>query len=246
MRVWWTNQAIGNIASRAASLPPGPLTKFGPAQSTEPGYLALAGGKIWWTSGFANTQPSPHVRKADLDGNNVTPVAIYANPATTFAGFGGITADATHIYWASENSGVFRAAFNDAPCVEGSTCAQFGSASGPFGVAVDATFVYWTEPTSGTIRRAPKGGGQSVVIAINQDTPRAIAVMDTFVYWGNAGAGVVTGGTIRRAPQVAAVCDGAACEQVARVPAPDAIVAAEDGLYWTNNDISGGVYRLAK
>jgi len=28
--------------------------------------------------------------------------------------------------------------------------------------------------------------------------------------------------------------------------APDAIVAADDGIYWTNNIAAGGVYQLAK
>jgi hypothetical protein len=248
MNVWWTNQANGNLGKRAAAIttPPSAIVNFGTAVSTEPGYVALGGGKIWWTSAFANAEPTPHVRGANLDGSNVITLATYANPATNFYGFGGIATDATHVYWASKNSGVFRAAFTDPPCVEGSTCKAFGSASGPYGVAVDGTFVYWTEPSSGTVRRAPKIGGQSVVIAINQDTPRAIAVQDTFVYWGNTGTATVPNGAIRRAPQVGAVCDGAACELVAMVKAPDAIVAADEGIYWTNNDPMGGVFRLAK
>lgn len=244
--VWWTNQAVGNLGRRAAALPPGPITNFGPAQSTQPGYLALAGGKVYWTSGFANAEPTPHVRRANLDGTNVETVATYANPATTFAGKGGIAADAANIYWASENSGVFHAGLGDAPCVENSTCKKYGSAFAAYGVAVDATFVYWTEPANGTVKRAPKAGGQSFTIAVNQDSPQAIAVLGTHVYWGNTGAVPNLGGTIRRAPQVAAVCDGVACEQVAVATAPDAIVAGDDGIYWTDNIVAGGVYRLAK
>ncbi|MBX3190948.1 MAG: hypothetical protein KF819_28390 [Labilithrix sp.] len=244
--VWWTNQASGNLGRRAAALPPGAINNFGPAQSTLPGYIVLGGGKIWWTSGFGNIDPAPHVRKADLDGSNVTTVASYATPVATFAGFGQIAADAANIYWASEKSGVFHAAFTDPPCVEGSTCKQYGSVSGPFGIAVDATYVYWTEPASGTVKRAPKAGGQSIPIATGQDNPRGIAVLDTFVYWANTGTGAVSGASIRRAPQVAAVCDGAGCELVAPVPEPDALIAADDGIYWTDNSVAGGVYRLAK
>ncbi|MDB4938903.1 MAG: hypothetical protein JWP87_5875 [Labilithrix sp.] len=245
--VWWTNQANGNLGKRAAAItnPPSAIVNFGSAVSTEPGYVVLAGGKIWWTNAFANSDPTPHVRRADLDGSNVTTVATYMTPASTFYGFGGITADATHVYWASKNSGVFRAAFNDPPCVEGSTCKQFG-ASSPYGVAVDATFVYWTEPSSGTVRRAPKAGGGSLIVASGQDNPKAIAVQGAFVYWGNAGSPTLTNGSIRRAPLVGAVCDGAACELVADVNSPDAIVAADDGIYWTNNNPQGGVFRLAK
>ena len=239
--VLWTNQAIGNIGKRAAA--GGAIVNFGIAGSTEPGYLALGGGKIFWTSAFVNGTNTAHVSSANPDGTGIAVLANYET--TTFAGYGGIAADATHVYWASQNSGVFRAAFNAAPCTEGSTCAAFGSASKPFGVAVDAQFVYWTE-TTGTIKRAPKAGGQSVAIATGQDSPKAIAVLGTFVYWGNSATTGPTAGTIRRAPQVAATCDGAACELVATVPAPDAIVAADDGLYWTNNATTGGVYRLAK
>ncbi|CAN5925327.1 hypothetical protein BH11MYX4_BH11MYX4_24460 [soil metagenome] len=244
--VFWTNQAQGTIGKRAVA--GGPIVNFGPAQSPEPGYLVLAGGKIWWTSGFVSGANTAHVTKANLDGTGITTVANYSAPAATFIGVGGIAADATHVYWASEKSGVYRAAFADGPCNEGSgagACASFGSASSPSGIAVDAQFVYWTE-TTGTIKRAPKAGGQSVAIATGQDSPKAIAVLGTFVYWGNSAAAGPTAGTIRRAPQVAATCDGAACELVATVAQPDAIVAADDGIYWTNNTVTGGVYRLAK
>jgi hypothetical protein len=244
--VWWLNQANASVGKRAAVLPPGTITNFGPATSPLPGYLALGGGKLWWTNGFASVEPSAHVRMSNPDGTGITTFATYANPATTFFGQGGIATDGANVYWASEKSGVFHAAFTDAPCIEGSTCKVYGSASGPFGVAVDGTFVYWTEPASGNVKRAPKAGGQSIVIASGQDQPKAIAVLDAFVYWGNEGTTGPTSGTIRRAPQVAAVCSAAACEQVAAVAAPDAIVAADDGIYWTNNVASGGVYRLAK
>jgi len=84
-----------------------------------------------------------------------------------------------------------------------------------------------------------------VVIAVNQDNPRAIAVNGNFVYWGTGAAGG-TAGTIRRAVPTVAQCDGLACEKVADVAFPDAIVSADDGIYWTNNNVNGGVYRLAK
>jgi hypothetical protein len=242
--VWWTNQANSSLGRRAVA--GGAILNFGPARSTLPGYLAMAGGKVWWTNGFVSGAETAHVVKSNPDGTGITTVASYAAPATTFMGGGGITADATHVYWASENSGVYRAAFNDAPCTEGTNCLLFGSASGAHGVAVDAQFVYWTEPASGSVRRAPKGGGQSTVIASSQDMPTAIAVLGTFVYWGNAGTAGTTAGTIRRTTQVGAQCIGVACELVATVPAPDAIVAADDGIYWTDNSLAGGVYRLAK
>jgi nitrate/nitrite-specific signal transduction histidine kinase len=47
--------------------------------------------------------------------------------------------------------------------------------------------------------------------------------MGTYVYWAVPGA-------IRRAPQVAATCAGGACELVASVAAPAALVVADDGV----------------
>ena len=248
--VFFTADAAGLLVKRSAVLPPGALTTLGPAVSTRPGYIALGGGRVWWTTGFGNADPAPHLRSIKLDGTGLTTVANYQTPVTTFLGTGGVATDAANVYWASQNGGVYHAAFTDALCTEGSLtatpCKQYGSSSGAYGVAVDDTFVYWTEPTSGTVKRAAKAGGQSSVIASGQDLPQAIAVLGTFVYWGNASTTGPTAGTIRRAPQVAATCDAAACEHVADATAPDAIIAADDGIYWTNNTASGGVYRLAK
>lgn len=248
--VYWTADAAGILVKRAASLPPGAITTLGPATSTSPGYLALGGGKLWWTTGFGTTDPAPHLRTINPDGTGLTTIGNYQSPVSAFKGRGGVATDATSVYWASENGGVYHAAFGDPVCNEGSVtppaCKAFGSASSPYGVAVDDVFVYWTEPSSGSVRKAPKAGGQSSSVATNQDLPQAIAVLDTFVYWGNASTTGATAGTIRRAPQSGATCVGVACEHVADAKAPDSIIAADDGLYWVNNDVSGAVYRLAK
>lgn len=247
--VYWTADAAGLVVKRSATLPPGPLKTLGSATSTNPGYLALGGGKLWWTIGFANVDNAPHVRGVNPDATGLTTVASYGAPIAQFAGRGGVATDGTSIYWASEKvSAVYHAAFADPPCNEGASgavpCKTYGGgASNPYGVAVDDTFVYWTEPNTGTVKRAPKAGGAASFIATNQDQPQAIAVMGTFVYWGNS---LATAGSIRRAPQVAATCDAGACEKVAAVGAPDSIVVADDGLYWVNNQPNGGVFRLAK
>lgn len=254
--VWWMNQANGNLGRRAVTPPLAPISNFGNATSNQVGYLVLAGGKIFWTDAFENsTGGVPHVYRANPDGSMLEVVANYPAPSSTFNGFGGITADATQVFWASQNTGVWRAAFNAAACVEQSgaigACTAVSGGGGAFGIAVDANFVYWTEPNVGTanagsIRRAPKNGGASALVATGQDVPRAIAVMDGFVYWGNQGSASPPVGSIRRAPAQAAFCTGNACELVAPVEAPEAIVAGSDGLYWTNRIAMGGVFRLAK
>lgn len=246
--VYWINQANGNLGKRAVT--GGAITNFGSAVSTEPGYLALAGGKVFWTTAFTGSDASDvHVWKANLDGTAVTAVAHWQAPATTFKGYGQITADATHVYWASQNSGVFRAAFNDADCTESSsagTCTRF-SASSPYGVAVDDMYVYWTEAgANGTVRRALKTGGSSTILASNQADPRGIAVADGVVYWANAGTSGDTANSIRRTSNPGQTCNGSACDLVTAGVTPDAIVAAPDGIYWTSNSPTGGVWRLAR
>jgi hypothetical protein len=248
--VFWT--AAAGLVRRSTVLPPGPMKTIAPAVSTNPGYLALGNGKLWWTVGFASADNDPHLRSVNPDATGITTVASYGSPIAQFAGRGGVATDGTSVYWASEKvSAVYHAGFTDPACGEGAfaavPCKTYGGgASNPYGVAVEDTFVFWTEPGSGTIRRAAKGGGQVGFVATNQDTPTSIAVMGAFVYWGNANNGTPTGGTIRRAPLNAATCDGVACETIAVVAAPDSIIAADDGLYWVNNNTNGGVFRLAK
>ncbi|MBX3209946.1 MAG: hypothetical protein KF764_33255 [Labilithrix sp.] len=244
--VWWINQAGGNIGRRAVAGGTMTFLNGGPAGSGQNGHLTHAGGKLFWTNAFATTQPTTHVYMADADGTT-SAIATYAAPATTFYGKGGIAADATHVYWASEKSGIFKAAFNAPVCVEGSTCTTpvtSGGASPSGGIAVDADFVYWTESTG--IRKAPKTGGASTNIAIDQDAPTGIAVMNGLVYWSNTGTTGATKTSIRRVDPSKALCDGTACELVADVAQPEALVAADDGMYWLDGATSGGVYRLAK
>jgi hypothetical protein len=262
MHVFWMNQANGNLGRRPVTggMNGANILNWGPAQSNQVGYLTLAAGKVYWLHSFTNLATvDGHVRRSNLDGTNIEVVANYPAPATNFDGYGGIAADATHVYWASQNTGVWRAPLNAAnACVEQTgqpdSCTLIPGGSGAFGVAVDDTFVYWTEPgdpatpNSGTVKKAPKAGGASSFIASSQDNPRSIAVMDGVVYWGNQGPPVVPPtGSLRRAPQQAAPCVGNTCEIVAPVAGPEAVLAGPDGLYWTNRlSTGGGVYRLAK
>lgn len=233
--VWFMGEAIAKVGRRAVT--GGPITNWGPGHSSGAGNLVVAGGKVYWTSNLATTDPVAHVQRSDLDGTNIETVALYNSPATTFYGVGGITADATHVYWGSINSGVYRKALTDGTsCSEDSTCDEIGG-SGAAHVAVDDAFVYWADAT--TVGRIPKAGGSGGYVASNQGAITSLAAMNGTVYWGVAGA-------IRKAPQVAATCDGAGCAKAADVTSPTSLVAGPDGLYWTDGASAGGVYRLAK
>lgn len=250
--VYWIAQAASTISMKPAT--GGAITRtWSPASGGVAGTLALGGGKVWWTNSFGTMDPTVHVARADLDGQNVTTVANFPEPVATFLDIGGLAVDGTQVFWASPKVGVYRAALGAPACTEGGagTCTAVPNGVGAFGVAVDDTYVYWTEPGSGNgtgnVKRALKTGGGTTLVAMNQDKPHAIAAAGGFVYWGNLGATAPTGGTIRRAPANAAVCDGGGCELVASVTTPRAIVAGDDGIYWTNEQaVGGGVWRLAK
>jgi hypothetical protein len=237
--VWFLGEAIAKVGRRDVG--GGTITNWGPAGNSGPGNIVLGGGKVFWTNNFGTSDPTAHVSMSDLDGSNIATVATYPTPVSTFRGVGSITADATHIYWAAEQSGVYRRTFAGAACTEGATgdCEQL-QGGGAIDVAVEATYVYWNDGSS-TIRRAQKTVKNALngFVAQNQTGMVGLAVMDDFVYWGVPGA-------IRRAPLNAAVCDGAACEKVADVTTPGAVITGPDGVYWSDNTPAGGVYRLAK
>jgi hypothetical protein len=53
---------------------------------------------------------------------------------------------------------------------------------------VDDTFIYWPDATNtsaGNILKAPKTGGQAIILASGQDQPSAVAVDANNVYWVN-------------------------------------------------------------
>lgn len=252
--VYWVAQAVGTIAMKPVT--GGAITKvFGLAKGGWPGMLALGGGKVWWTTSFASADPGPHLYKANLDGTGITVAADYAAPATSNDGIGGLAVDATTVWWATPSFGLYKALQTANKCTEGGTgdctVGAGGGSSNVYGVAVDDTYVYWTETdgttaNAGSVKRALKTGGMAASVATGQDIPKAIAALGGFVYWANSGTTVPTGASIRRAPSNVAPCAGDACEKVADVTTPTALHAGNDGVYWTDEVSSGGVWRIAK
>lgn len=233
--VYWTAAA----ASRIGWVPTagGTVNGFGSTGATEPGVLAIGGGKLWWTNGSAT---ATRLQSASLDGTSITTMAT-----ASFAGRGNVTTDASYVYWSNDQGSVYRAAFTDSVCNEQTTCTSVGSANSPVGIAVDGTYVYWTSPSSGAVGRNPKGGGLTAFVASNQDMPQAIVVDSTYIYWGNIGTTSV-GASIRRAPLSGGTCNGSACELFHAVTVPNALAIDDTAVYWVDKSNSGGVYKLVK
>jgi hypothetical protein len=252
--VYWIAQAAARLSYKGVT--GGAIVKtVTNVRGGLPGSLAIGGGKIWWTNDFAPTDPGPHLFRADLNLDNVTTMADYANPSASNDGAGGLAVDATQVFWGTPSFGLYKATLAAAKCTEGGlgdcVVGAGGGSSNVFGVTVDNVNVYWTEtgggnPSVGQIKRAPKAGGQAALVATDQDNPRSIAVLDGFVYWANEGTNAPTGGTVRRAPTNVAPCAGDACEKVGTAEKPVAVHAGNDGVYWTDDVLQGAVWRLAK
>lgn len=159
----------------------------------------------------------------------------------------GFALDATDIYWSVDGGRIHRHPLASATsCSIGSTCAEVtAAAGGAVGVtALDATHVHFAL-ANGSIRKIAKAGGEITTLATNQPGPVAIATDGIHVYWANTGIGTASK-SLRRTKVDGAVCDGDACESIAKVNNPTAIILDDKAVYWTDAASDGGVYKRAK
>jgi hypothetical protein len=50
-------------------------------------------------------------------------------------------------------------------------------------IAVDQAYIYWTTQADNRVMRAPLDGSSTLVLAVNQASPKALVIGDTAVYW---------------------------------------------------------------
>jgi sugar lactone lactonase YvrE len=94
-----------------------------------------------------------------------------------------LAVDATHVYWATPQGGVWKA-----PKAGGEAEELFGGppgyANGESAIALYGDDVYWVSGVDSAVRSVPKSGGAAVVLASDPGILWTIAANDTGVYWG--------------------------------------------------------------
>jgi hypothetical protein len=141
--------------------------------------LARDANNVFWSTAL----PTGNVMRAGRDGSN--PQTIANNQATPAA----LAIDDHYVYWTSydQNGAIYRV-----PKVGGTPPLEIArDQNRPAVIAVDDKYVYWGNlgseaGSNGSIARAPKGGGKTLVLAVNQK-PVDLAVDDTYVYWPSGG-----------------------------------------------------------
>jgi hypothetical protein len=134
--------------------------------------------KIYWLAGGSVES----VKRADLDGTNVTSLATNVN-------FGGLShppvaANPTGFFWATDAQ-IFRIPL-DGSTPPVSVVTEYVDGALLADMTVDASHLYWTT-VDGFITRANLDGSGITVLAGNQSSPTSIVTNATSVYWANTG-----------------------------------------------------------
>jgi hypothetical protein len=106
-----------------------------------------------------------------------------------------IAVDGENVYWAENNSTIWRAPTAGGPAEEFAT-----DQDNPLQIALDGDFVYWLNTgfgNPGSIARRSKSGGAIEVLADGQEELLALAIDDTDVYFGE----YASGGKVWRIPK---------------------------------------------
>lgn len=169
--------------------------------------IAVDATSVYWTDSYS---PGA-VKKVSRDGGVVSTLASNLSQPE------GIAVDSTSLYWTTFDGTLTTSDLNGANMQQLTT----GSPSA-VGLAIDAANVYWT--TSNAVMQIPRGGGQALTVASDQNAPYAVAVDDANVYWvGNEFA-------IKKAP----IGGGPVTTLVGA--RGEGIAVDGTSVYWTDND----------
>lgn len=225
-----------DVTVRRVTVPiPSGGNNVGPCDSTLAGFLAIGGGKVWWS----NYTGMVRVSRANVDGSLAEDFATGTDTTTQS---GAIATDGNDVYWTDVKLGkIFkRAASATSSCkVDGppNEClAIVTGANKPYALAVDAANVYFSElDPSKKIQKVAKTGGAVTTVATEQGQVQSLATDGVHLYWGS-----YQDGTVRHARVDSATpCTAATCEVVANVPSPSQVIVDTEAVYWAS-EINGG------
>jgi hypothetical protein len=174
--VYWTDPGFGAVWTAALSAPANEHTVVNDQAATG---LAIDTANVFWST----ARNDGKINQAGKDGSNPKEIANSQQSPTAVA------IDQDFVYWTNydPDGAIYRAPKDGGPALEIAR-----GQNKPATIALDDTYVYWGNlgsdtGTNGSIARAPKGGGRTLVLAINQK-PVDLAVYDRYVYWASGGA----------------------------------------------------------
>ena len=179
-RLYWADRALGGIyrGNLADISDAGLLTSYESlvANLEKPYQIALdtVNGHMYWTERGENNK---HIRRADLDGGNVTDIDFELEPFNPF----GLALDpvAGRMYWTERDGGGDVIASADLNGRNGEVLIESAPHS-LSGIAVDVNDgrIYWTDEQTGTIRRAdPEDPNPTTEVVVSDlSAPEGIAI----------------------------------------------------------------------
>ena len=210
----------------------------------------LQGGRphIYWADPTSDWYPggdpitgTATIGGANLDGSGMSEAAVTGVESPC-----GVTADATHLFWANRRQDAIGRVKLDGSGLD-NLFIRTASKSFPCGVAVDDEYIYWANQGYGTrgttIGRASLDGSSVdtgfIGGALN---PCGVAVDDAYIYWANEGAASGIGGTIGRARLDGTQSDSEFILTDAVLPCGVAVDGSH--IYWANS--AGGAIGRAR
>ena len=239
--VYWANpedDAIGRARIDGSEIDQSFITG-----ASDPQYVALYGGYLYWTNAAEGKQKEGSIGRARIgaDGAEAVEESFIAGASDPQ----GIAVNAEYVYWANlpESSSKQTIARAKIDGEEVELTGFLKNSQAPGGVAVSSEYIYWTVPSADEIGRAPIGGGKGTADFITgASDPQGIAVSSEYVYWVNAAKAEEGAGSIARAPLA-----GGVGEPPLVMGANDPQGVALDGahLYWTKGggDEGSDLYR---
>jgi virginiamycin B lyase len=149
--IYWANNVSGGSIGRA-NLDGSGANPFFVTGASFPTGVAVDGAHVYW----ANYNPRA-IGRANLDGSATTASFI---PVSTTSQLGGVTVNATHIFWADLGGTVGSMAPIGRANLDGTGANPnfITGATNPDGLAVDGSHIYWANSGSTTIGRANLDG----------------------------------------------------------------------------------------
>jgi virginiamycin B lyase len=168
--IYWANNVSGGSIGRA-NLDGSSVNSFFVTGASFPTGVAADGAHLYW----ANYSPRG-IGRANLDGSAASAGFI---PVSTTSQLGGVTVNATHIFWADLGGTVGSMAPIGRANLDGTGADPnfITGATNPNGLAVDGSYLYWSNSGSTTIGRANLDGtGVNQGLITGASSPAGVAL----------------------------------------------------------------------